>query len=82
MLSRQPTLSFAGKRNSISIRCARHRRAATVAGATGIPRRWLRVRWPPPGISSASLLPFAADGQTVDLIMGVTVFYRSDGQVY
>jgi hypothetical protein len=28
------------------------------------------------------LLPFAGDGQTVDLIMGVTVFYRTDGQVY
>jgi hypothetical protein len=27
-------------------------------------------------------LPFATDGQMVDLIMGVTVFYRSDGQAY
>lgn len=27
-------------------------------------------------------LPFATDGQTVDLIMGVTVFYRGDGESY
>jgi hypothetical protein len=27
-------------------------------------------------------LPFASDGQTIDLIMGITVFYRSDGEIY